>query len=101
MVVTAGDSNLSEFYDQTEEKFLVETNFTWNEFELKDIDVRLTPDMSTAILTFYAKGSFTMNESKEEVDYSTRASAVWIATSTGWKMVHTNYAPYGGAGIPN
>ena len=42
-----------------------------------------------------------MNESKEEVDYSTRASAVWIATSTGWKMVHTNYAPYGGAGIPN
>ena len=101
MVVTAGDSNLSEFYDQTEEKFLEETNFTWNEFELKDIDVRLTPDMSTAILTFYAKGSFTMNESKEEVDYSTRASAVWIATSTGWKMVHTNYAPYGGAGIPN
>ena len=101
MVVTAGDSNLTEFYDQTEEKFLEETNFTWNEFGLNDIDVRLTPDMSTAILTFYAKGSFTLNESKEKVDYSTRASAVWIATNTGWKMVHTNYAPFGGAGIPN
>ena len=53
-----------------------------------------------AVLTFYAKGSFTLNESKEEVDYSTRASAVWIATNTGWKMVHTNYSPFGGAGIP-
>lgn len=100
MVVTAGDSNLTKFYEQTEERFLQETNFTWNEFKLNDIDVHFSPDMSMAVLTFYAKGSFTLNESKEEVDYSTRASAVWIATNTGWKMVHTNYAPFGGAGIP-
>ena len=69
MVVTAGDSNLTKFYEQTEERFLQETNFTWNEFKLNDIDVHFSPDMSMAVLTFYAKGSFTLNESKEEVDW--------------------------------
>ena len=66
-----------------------------------DIDVDFSPDMGTAILTFYADGSYSVGDSDEKVDYSTRASSVWIATDSGWKTVHTNWAPYGGgSGIP-
>ena len=55
MVVTAGDSNLTEFYEQTEERFLQETNFTWNEFKLNDIDVHFSPDMSMLLLHILCK----------------------------------------------
>ena len=57
--------------------------------------------MSMAILTFYAEGSYTTGDSENMIEYSTRASSVWIATDSGWKTVHTNWAPYGGgSGIP-
>lgn len=100
MVLTTGDSSLTKFYNQTEERFLEKTNFEWNNFDLRDIDVNFSPDMSMAVLTFYASGDYTMNDTNEKVDYSTRASAVWIATDSGWKMVHANWAPFGGSGIP-
>ena len=45
--------------------------------------------------------SYSVGDSDKKVDYSTRASSVWIATDSGWKTVHTNWAPYGGgSGIP-
>ena len=52
------------------------------------------------VLTFYASGSYTLIDTSEKVDYSTRASAVWLSTDSGWKMVHANWAPFGGSGIP-
>ena len=98
--ITSGDSSLTEFYEQTEERFLEKRNFKWNNFDLRDIEVNFSPDMTMAVLTFYASGDYTFNETNEKVDYSTRASAVWIATDSGWKMVHANWAPFGGSGIP-
>ena len=100
MMLTSGDSSLTEFYTQTEELFLADRNFTWENFDLKDIEVDFSPDMNMAVLKFYAKGAYSFNNSDEIVDYSTRASAVWIATDSGWKMVHANWAPFGGSGIP-
>ena len=100
MKLISGDSSLTEFYEQTDELFLEKRNFTWDSFDLRDIDVNFSPEMNMAVVTFYASGAYTFNESKEKVDYSTRASAVWIATGTGWKMVHANWAPFGGSGIP-
>ena len=100
MKLMTGDSSLTKFYEQTDELFLEKRNFSWDSFDLRDIDVNFSPDMNMAILTFYASGAYTLNESNEKVDYSTRASAVWIATDSGWKMVHANWAPFGGAGIP-
>jgi len=100
MKLTTGDSSLSKFYDQTEELFLEKRNFNWNSFDLRDIDVDFSPEMNMAVLTFYASGSYTLTDSSEKVDYSTRASAVWISTDSGWKMVHANWAPFGGSGIP-
>ena len=100
MKLISGDSSLTEFYEQTDELFLEKRNFTWDSFDLRDIDVNFSPEMNMAVVTFYASGAYTFNESKEKVDYSTRASAIWIATGTGWKMVHANWAPFGGSGIP-
>ncbi|MAU62871.1 MAG: hypothetical protein CMC38_00760 [Flavobacteriaceae bacterium] len=100
MMLTSGDSSLTKFYTQTDELFMADRNFTWDSFDLKDFDIDFSPDMNTAIVKFYAKGAYTFNESKETIDYSTRASAVWISTNSGWKMVHANWAPFGGSGIP-
>ena len=100
----------------------------WSELELYDIDVSLSPDSKTAVLNFYAKGeyqvAFTKDVNPDEPDsfswafllapenyrefpqyapvkYSTRASSVWISTKNGWKIMHSNWAPFdGGTGIP-
>ena len=100
----------------------------WSELELYDIDVSLSPDSKTAVLNFYAKGEYQVAFTKEvnpdepdsfswdffdvpesyrefpqyaPVKYSTRASSVWISTKNGWKIMHSNWAPFdGGTGIP-
>jgi hypothetical protein len=101
MQLVAGDSNLQDFYEFTDVSFSRQSNISWNSFDLRDFDFSFSPDMSMAILTFYADGSYTRDGSEDSIDYSTRASSVWIATDTGWKTVHTNWAPYGGgSGIP-
>ena len=101
MHLVTGDSNLQEFYEFTDESLTRETDVNWNSFDLRDIEIDFSPDMTMAILTFYADGSYTQGDSEDVVDYSTRASAVWIATDDGWKSVHANWAPYGGgSGIP-
>ena len=96
-----GDSNLSKFYVMNSERFDIEQKAKWGTtIELYDINVSLSPDSRTAVLTFYAKGDYTVGES-DVIDYSTRASSVWISTENGWKIMHSNWAPHeGGTGIP-
>ena len=97
---STGDSNLSKFYMMGTENFDVEPTAIWGEFDLYDINVALSPDSETAVLTFYAKGDYTVGEG-DKVDYSTRASSVWVSTENGWKIMHSNWAPFGeGNGIP-
>ena len=98
-----GDSNLGEFYIYSDDDVTRERNFSWDSFDLKDINVHYSPDMTMAVLTFYATGSYTFSDTNENVIYSTRASSVWIATDDGsWKTVHSNWAPIkGGIGIPS
>ena len=101
MQLTAGDSNLGKFYEFTDESLNRQNDITWNSFDLRDIDVKFSPDMTMAVLTFYADGSYTYSGSEDSVAYNTRASSVWIATPDGWKSVHANWAPFGGgSGIP-
>ena len=97
---TTGDSNLSKFYTMTTEGFDVEPAAKWGEFDLYDTSVALSPDSRTAVLTFYAKGDYTV-DGGDKIDYSTRGSSVWISTENGWKIMHSNWAPLeGGTGIP-
>ncbi len=100
MPFTTGDSNLSKFYVMNSDRFDMEQKAKWGEFDLYDINVSLSSDSKTAVLTFYAKGDYTVDDS-ESIDYSTRASSVWVSTSNGWKIMHSNWAPLeGGTGIP-
>ena len=99
--LVVGDSNLGEFYNYTLENLNQEALIDWDSFEIRDIDVHFSSDMTMAYLTFYADGAYTFKESGESVDYNTRASAVWIRTANGWKSIHANWAPTAdGTGIP-
>ena len=99
--LVVGDSNLGEFYNYTLENLNQEALINWDSFDIRDIDVHFSSDMTMAYLTFYADGAYTFKESGESVDYNTRASAVWIRTADGWKSIHTNWAPTAdGTGIP-
>ncbi len=94
-----GDSNLSKFYVMNSERFDIEQKAKWGTFELYDIDVSLV-NSNTAVLTFYAKGDYTVGKS-DVLEYSTRASSVWVSKVNRWKIMHSNWAPLeGGTGIP-
>ena len=101
--LVAGDSNLQPFYTVDKSSFdkeLVEV--TWNLFELYDFEAHFSPSMTTAVLTFYAKGAYVVEGSDSEVTYRTRASSVWVDTDDGWKIMHENFAPQKDAsGIPS
>ena len=99
--LVVGDSNLGEFYNYTLDNLNQEALIDWDSFDIRDIDVHFSSDMTMAYLTFYADGAYTFKESGESVDYNTRASAVWIRTANGWKSIHANWAPTAdGTGIP-
>ena len=99
--LVVGDSNLGKFYNYTLKNLNQEALIDWDSFDIRDIDVHFSSDMTMAYLTFYADGAYTFKESGQTVDYNTRASAVWIRTANGWKSIHANWAPSeGGIGIP-
>lgn len=96
-----GDSNLSPFYTFSKASFDIEPAITWNRFDMNDMKVNFSPDMKTAVLTFYGDGSYVFKDTKEEVAYSTRGSSVWVNTNQGWKIMHSSWAPNkDGKGIP-
>ena len=101
IIHTTGDSNLSPFYTFNKASFDREQAIVWNKFELNNMNVTYSPDMRTAVLTFYATGSYTFKNTKEEIAYSTRGSSVWVNTADGWKIMHSSWAPNkDGKGIP-
>jgi len=120
---SSGESNLSEFIEMSPDRLIGENlkdsvgnyQVRWNALDLYDINVSLSPDSQTAVLTFYARGeyivyhdmytdmygNFIWKYPTDPIKYSTRASSVWISTKNGWKIMHSNWAPFdGGTGIP-
>jgi tetratricopeptide (TPR) repeat protein len=96
-----GDSNLSPFYTFSKASFDRIESIDWNELKLKNMNVSYSPDMRTAVLTFNGSGSYVFKDTKKEVSYSTRGSAVWVNTNSGWKIMHSSWAPSKeGNGIP-
>ena len=97
MIACNSDMGPCELVDEpTENEY-----FTWNSWDVGEIDVWFNEEMRMAITTFTSTGNYTMNESGDEVDYHTRASEVWQLEGGGWKLVHSNFAPMpGGDGLP-
>ena len=61
---SSGESNLSEFIEMSPDRLIGENlkdsvgnyQVRWNALDLYDINVSLSPDSQTAVLTFYARG---------------------------------------------
>jgi hypothetical protein len=64
----------------------------------RDIEVHFSADRHHAISTHVQTGAYMANGAR--VDYSTRVSGVWDLTGDAPRLIHANYAPMGGAGIP-
>lgn len=95
-----GDSNLEGFYKFDVDKMADGENVKWSTLELYDFHSQFSSDMSTAVLSFYARGAYSIDD--DEVAYRTRASSVWTRTNEGWKIIHGNWAPQKGMnGIPS
>ncbi|MDG2194580.1 MAG: nuclear transport factor 2 family protein [Polaribacter sp.] len=98
--LVVGSSNLEPF-DVLDATFKLTAAVTWKSFELYDSKVHFSPDMNTAVITYYAKGAYVVKGTDTEVAYNTRASSVWVDTDNGWKNIHQNWAPQKNAqGIP-
>lgn len=97
MIACNSDMEPCIFYASIEEE---DVNYTWNRWDVKDLEVYFSPDMKTALTTFHNDGEYTMKGSDTPVAYKTRASEVWHYQD-GWKLMHSNFAPLAiGSGIP-
>jgi tetratricopeptide (TPR) repeat protein len=97
---TSCNSNMGPCQELNPDELEENTMYTWDEWEVEDIYVTFNEEMNMAITNFISRGSYTMNDSGEEVAYHTRASEVWVLEN-GWKLAHSNFAPLpDGAGLP-
>ena len=74
----------------------------WLSSEVSDVDVTFNSDYRTAVATHMNAGQYKTGDGTI-VDYQARASSVWSLDpwSGDWLLIHWNFAPSGGAGIPS
>lgn len=102
-VSTHCDSNMEACYSATSDEVLNSLSATaeWLSLEVDEIDVWFNDDYTTAVATHVNTGQY--KAEGDLVDYKARASSVWNLDSASgdWLLVHGNFAPYGGSGIPS
>lgn len=97
MVGCNSDMEPCIFYTTLEEE---DPNYVWKRWDVSDLKVYFSPDMTVAITTFNNDGEYTFKGSDKPVAYKTRASEVW-KLDNDWKLIHSNFAPLAlGSGIP-
>jgi hypothetical protein len=98
------DSNMEACYTATKEEVLAAlgAGAEWLSLEVSDVDVTFNSDYRTAVATHMNAGQY-KTEDGTVVDYQARASSVWSLDpwSGDWLLIHGNFAPSGGAGIPS
>ncbi|MSR02163.1 MAG: nuclear transport factor 2 family protein [Gemmatimonadetes bacterium] len=98
------NSNMSPCYQLNPTTFMArEADVKWVTGGTKVSDVKIyffNDDTDMAIATYMDNGTYVVDG--RSVEYQTRASSVWMRNDTtgAWTIVHSNYAPAGGAGIP-
>jgi hypothetical protein len=98
------DSNMEDCYRATSKEDVLGRmggRAEWQSLSVSNIDVWFNADYTTAVATHMAAGQYTLDGTL--TDYKARASTVWdLDDATGdWLLVHANFAPAGGAGIPS
>lgn len=98
------DSNLEACYSATKDEVLAAlgAGAEWLSLEVSDVDVTFNSDYRTAVATHMNAGQYKTDDDNV-VEYRARASSVWSLDpwSGDWLLIHGNFAPSGGAGIPS
>lgn len=98
------DSNMEACYRATKAEVLAAlgAGAEWLSLEVSDVDVTFNSDYRTAVATHMNAGQYKIDDGTV-VDYRARASSVWsLDPWTGeWLLIHGNFAPSGGSGIPS
>jgi len=98
------DSNMEACYRATKDEVLAAlgAGAEWLSLEVSDVDVTFNSDYRTAVATHMNAGQYKTGDGTV-VDYQARASSVWSLDpwSGDWLLIHGNFAPSGGAGIPS
>lgn len=98
------DSNLEACYSATKDEVLAALGAgpEWLSLEVSDVDVTFNSDYRTAVATHMNAGQYKTDDDNV-VEYRARASSVWSLDpwSGDWLLIHGNFAPSGGAGIPS
>jgi len=98
------DSNLEACYIATKDEVLAAlgAGAEWLSLEVSDVDVTFNSDYRTAVATHMNTGQYKTDDDNV-VEYRARASSVWSLDpwSGAWLLIHGNFAPAGGAGIPS
>ena len=98
------NSNMEACYKATKVEQLgkLSAGSEWLSLEVSDVDVTFNSDYSTAVATHMNTGQYRTDDGSV-VDYKARASSVWSLDplSGEWLLIHGNFAPSGGAGIPS
>jgi hypothetical protein len=98
------DSNMEACYKASKEEVLaaLSAGAEWLSLEVSDVEVTFNSDYSTAVATHMNTGQYKIADGSV-VDYKARASSVWSLDPLAgeWFLIHGNFAPSGGAGIPS
>ena len=104
--ITRCNSNMEACNRATKDEVLraLGEGVEWLSSEVYDVDVTFNSDYSTAVATHMNSGQYKTGDGTI-IDYQARASSVWSLDlwpgSGDWLMIHWNFAPSGGAGIPS
>jgi len=90
------------FYAKGEYQIAMTSSTTADFSDPKAFSTDVNPDEPDSFYWYFLDpGSAEKYPEYAPVKYSTRASSVWISTKNGWKIMHSNWAPFdGGTGIP-
>ncbi|MDA1332540.1 MAG: nuclear transport factor 2 family protein [Proteobacteria bacterium] len=98
------NSNMEACYKATKVEQLgkLSAGPEWLSLEVSDVDVTFNSDYSTAVATHMNTGQYKTDDGSV-VDYKARGSSVWSLDPLlgEWLLIHVNFAPSGGAGIPS
>jgi|TARA_B100001094_G_scaffold139080_1_gene134548 hydroxymethylpyrimidine pyrophosphatase-like HAD family hydrolase len=92
-------SNGSSLRLYDEEYFTTPVNYQWINFSTYDHFVQVSPNKSSAVVTFNVDGDYIYKNVK--INYAARVSFFWTKVDKEWKKMHSHWSSRSGAeGIP-
>ena len=96
---TTFSSNGSPLRTYDKEYFTTPLKYQWINFDTYDHFVQISPNQSSAVVTFNVDGEYIFKGIK--TDYAVRVSFFWTKINGEWKKMHSHWSSRSGSkGIP-